>query len=142
MSEELRAYRTTRVAVEKTRMQIDKMLRDRGAIGVRISTMCTPEREQLTVEFVWGEQRRAVRMTLGYDPDNQQVARSAHRALYWMLLRRFDGVDYGIEEFEIAFMPYLVTDSGLTVAENAKRFGADVPGGFSFSDQPLLPASV
>ena len=45
------------------------------------------------------------------------TAQMAARALYWFLKSKFDSIDYGIEEFEVAFMPHLVTAIGSTFAE-------------------------
>ena len=41
----------------------------------------------------------------------------AARALFWFLKAKFDSIDYGIEEFDVAFMPHLVTALGRTFAE-------------------------
>ena len=41
----------------------------------------------------------------------------AARALYWFLKSKFDAIEYGIEEFDVAFMPHLITQIGWTIAE-------------------------
>jgi hypothetical protein len=77
--------------------------------------------------------RRGVRLTVKYRPTMlKQTRRSrameevkgttaqmAARALYWLLKAKFDAIDYGIEDFDVAFMPHLRTAlGGPTFAES------------------------
>lgn len=82
----------------------------------------------VSYEFVYPgkgiEERRGVRVTVGYQPGvgpkgGQQgtTPEMAARALFWFLKAKFDSIDYGIEVFDVAFMPHLITALGETFAE-------------------------
>ncbi len=69
-------------------------------------------------------ERRGVRLAVFYQPEFTQyktpkgtTPEMAARALYWYLKAKFDSIDYGIEDFDVAFMPHLITTIGTTFAE-------------------------
>lgn len=69
-------------------------------------------------------ERRGVRIAVKYQPEFTEyktpkgtTAEMGARALYWYLKAKFDSIDYGIEDFDVAFMPHLVTALGSTFAE-------------------------
>lgn len=134
------SFANTQVSVEKSISEIDRLL---GAHGVRESrhTHIRPLRlanagadtgpetcGRLVFEFVYlgrdESERRGVRVAVGYQPlagprggTAGTTAEMAARALFWFLKAKFDSIDYGIEEFDVAFMPHLVTALGETFAE-------------------------
>lgn len=135
------SFANTAISVEKSISEIDKML---GAHAVRESrhTHIRPLRApkspteaaspdtigRIVFEFVYpGKsdlERRGVRIAVEYRPfvgkqggKAGSTAEMAARALFWFLKAKFDSIDYGIEEFDVAFMPHLVTALGRTFAE-------------------------
>jgi len=135
-----KAFASTSVSLEKSMAEVDRIL---GVHGVRESryTHRRPEhspkseydkapetRGSVVYEFVYpgkgAEERRGVRVTVHYQPEIGKrggqagtTAEMAGRALYWFLKAKFDSIDYGIEAFDVAFMPHLVTAIGETFAE-------------------------
>ena len=55
--------------------------------------------------------------------------------MYWLIKRRLDGIDYGVESFEEAFMPYLIGANGQTAKESPALMRQLIPGGFSFGPE-------
>lgn len=135
-----KAFASTSVSFEKSMGEVEKLL---GAHGVRESryTHRRPERApksefdkapdtrgSVVYEFVYPgknlEERRGVRVTVHYQPEIGKrggnagtTPEMAARALFWFLKAKFDSIDYGIEAFDVAFMPHLVTALGETFAE-------------------------
>lgn len=134
-----KAFAGTSISVDKTMSEIDRLLTQRGVRENRYTHM-RPERVgapgdagrgALVYEFVWperGEQlRRGVRVVVFYreevGPKGGRAgitAEQAGRALFWHLKSKFDSIEFGIETFDVAFMPYLRTAlaDGGTIAEN------------------------
>ena len=143
------SFATTAVSLDKSLLEIDRLLGRHGVKEKRY-THLEPEnvnakddagRGRILYEFVWpggGEiwQRRGVRVTVAYRPAQERkayrgrwivrgtTAQQAARALYWMLKAKFDSIDWGIEEFEVAFMPHLITQLGSTLAEEPRLLEA------------------
>jgi hypothetical protein len=133
-----KAFAATEVKFEKSMAAVEAIL---GKHGIRESryTHLRPSRlansvsdekpeaqGSIVYEFVGGvnETRRGVRVSVGYRPVNTGYKKPggtseemAARALYWYLKAKFDSIDYGIEDFDVAFMPHLVTSIGTTFAE-------------------------
>lgn len=129
------AFTNTKVSVDRTMSEIEGLLSKRGVLDARY-THSRPRGEQgpegigtITYEFVWpGKseiERRGVRLVVAYRPVVWKGVRKvrgvtgqmAARALFWLLKAKFDSIDFGVEEFEVAFMPHLVTELGFTFAE-------------------------
>jgi len=133
------AYANTTVSFDKSMGEIEKML---AAHGIRESrfTHRAPEQRQkdekdlapetlghIIYEFVYGkdETRRGVRVTVAYRPGpgnpgtktGGTTREMGARAMFWFLKAKFDSIDYGIEAFDVAFMPHLITAIGETFAE-------------------------
>jgi hypothetical protein len=151
-----KAFSGTSISVDKSMAEIDKLLTKYGVRENRY-THSRPERVgapgelgkgALVYEFVWperGEQaRRGVRIKVEY----REVvgvrggragitAEQAGRALFWHIKSKFDSVEFGIESFDVAFMPYLRTAlaDGGTLAENQHLIG-------EFTAKPLAIGSL
>lgn len=141
-----KAFVDTTVRFDKSMADIEKLLQTHAIRESRF-THLRPQREprseydkaedtqgSVVYEFVRGrdDDRRGVRVTVRYQPQigirggkAGTTAEMAARALYWFLKAKFDAIDYGIEEFDVAFMPHLLTALGTT-----------------FAEQPLLIAEV
>lgn len=126
------AFTDTQVSFSSSLDQIERLLEKHG-IGEQRYTHLKPTDDdsagRLIYEFVAptaGERDRlGVRLIVAYEPlvlkrgrkVKGTTAKMAARALFWMLKAKFDSIDYGIEEFEVAFMPHLITQLGMTFAE-------------------------
>ena len=139
------AFTNTKVALDRSIQQCEGLLGTHGIREQRythkkpLDPDATEGAEaigEIVYEFVTGEpearehERRGVRITVAYQPSVIKIgarhipkktkgttAQMAARALYWFLKAKFDAIDYGIEEFDVAFMPHLVTHLGTTFAE-------------------------
>ena len=125
------AFTNSKVPFDRSMGQIDQLLAKHGVREKR-HTHIEPDESgegRIIFEFMWpsGEldDRRGVRLTVRYQPLIIRKGRKVKgttpqmgaRALYWLIKGKFDSIDYGIEEFEVAFMPHLVTAIGSTFAE-------------------------
>ncbi len=132
------AFGTTQVSFEKSMSEVERLLTGHGVresrythvrparLPARAGERGEETRGRVVFEFVWrrGEDARGVRITVPYQPEvgtrggkAGTTPEMAARALYWLLKAKFDSIQYGIEEFEVAFMPHLVTSLGSTFAE-------------------------
>lgn len=144
-TENSKSFINTRVAPAKTRQQINSLLRQKGAVAVRSTEGESPNRpgkDYYAIEFIHGEQRLAARVSVSFDKDSPSAERQAMRAMYWHLKSKFEAIEHGIEDFAAAFMPYLITDDGKTVAEHLKEFEDALPGGFTFGDGKLSQKQI
>lgn len=122
----VRAFKGTTVALDKSMRQTKKVLAAHDITETRYTESGTDDEGRLIYEFVHGvdESRRGVRIVVRWrgdrGPEGGQRGSSpemAGRALFWFIKAKFDSIDYGIEEFDVAFMPHLVTALGPTFAE-------------------------
>lgn len=135
------SFTSTKVALDRSLQQIGTLLEGKGVRQHRY-THIRPETPtaasgpesigQIGVELVWpSEPPVGVRVVVQYQPTRTYryrgngplrrkqgtTAEMAARALYWHLKAKFDAIDYGLEEFEVAFLPYMITAGGFTFAE-------------------------
>lgn len=133
------AFTNTQVALDRSLQQCEGLL---GTHGIREQRYThkkplDPDATEggdalgsIVYEFVQEHERRGVRITVQYQPSIIKIgarhipkrargttAQMAARALYWFLKAKFDAIDYGIESFDVAFMPHLMTQLGTTFAE-------------------------
>jgi hypothetical protein len=134
----------TKVSVEKSRQEINTLLKQWGASGFRWTD--DMENDQVTLEFVWRPDEDApvfqARFTLAL-PSSEELAKEArhkrtgqfledkyyrlldghgrqeHRALALFLKAVFVGVEEGIISPEQVFLPFLVDKHGRTVSDYA-----------------------
>ena len=144
------AFTNTKVALERSMVQIEGLLEQQGIREVRYThrkpldpTAYDGEDAQgfITLEFLQpGDEdtRRGVRIHVGYQPTVRRIdprtkmakkvrgttANMAARALFWYLDTKFKAIQYGLEEFDTAFMPHLLTQVGSTIAEQPGLIGA------------------
>ena len=137
------AFTNTKVSLDRSMSQIDGLLEKNGIRESRHThqrpvdpTAAEGEdaRGAITLEFVYPGKndgdRRGVRITVGYQPLARKITASytrktvkgttpemAARALFWYLDTKFKSIQYGIEEFDAAFMPHLLMQIGRTLAE-------------------------
>ena len=136
------AFTSTKVALDRSLAQVGQLLEKRGIREHRYTHLrpldpAAIEGEEaigrIVLEFAW---RRAtgrplgVRVVVAYQPRVRArrgeafargtTAEQAARALFWFLKAKFDAIDFGLEEFEVAFMPHLVTEGGFTFAERPR----------------------
>lgn len=122
-----RAYSTTEVPVSKTMDEIRKQLLKYGVEEVQVSErVATLEHGGLIrIGFITPDKGFEVRMQVeipcvdAYATVRQQEqhGKAEARALFHVVKNKLAGTEYGIETVEIAFLPYLVTDGGATIAE-------------------------
>lgn len=134
------SFASTSVPFDRTMAQIERLLGEHAVRESRFTHM-RPQRAptspgdrsvetigRVIYEFVYqgkgAAERRGVRITVPYQPrigpqggKAGTTGEMAARALFWWLKAKFDSIDYGIEEFDVAFMPHLVTQLGATFAE-------------------------
>ena len=143
------AFSSTTVSFDKSMAEVEKLATKHGVRESRY-THKRPERAPrdgrdrspetqgaVVYEFVYPgkglEERRGVRVTVAYQPQIGPQGGKAGttpemgaRALFWFLKAKFDSIDYGIESFDVAFMPHLVTAIGETFAERPILIGEAV----------------
>lgn len=133
---------TTTVPVSRSRGEIDRLLREWGAIGIQWTDEF--EIDKVTLAFIWprGEQRFQARFSVALPTreDLEPKARRAgtgsvlpaklarlladrgkheHRILLLWLKAALNAIDAGIVDAETIFLPFLVGRNGRTVAETA-----------------------
>lgn len=127
------AFRVTKVPLDETLRSIERLLQGHGVRGQRWTNESPIDdtrrgelgRGRLIYQFIY--EGTPVTVEAGYHPkDEGTTAQIAARALLWLLQNRFDGIDWGVETFEQAFIAY--TDGG--------SFGAPMQVG-SFEPEPL-----
>jgi hypothetical protein len=107
------AARTT-VPVEKTRMEIERLVGRYGAKGF----MSGWQGKTARIEFLAAE--RHIRFTV-LIPDGQQAARQKWRALLLLVKAKLESVDAKIATFEEAFATDIVMPDGRTVWESVRE---------------------
>lgn len=133
-----KAFSSTLVAVDRSMAEVDRLLTGYGVRENRYTHMRpqqigargTEGEGTLVYEFVWPEKgtqpRRGVRIVVPYreevGPKGGRAgvtAEMAGRALFWHMKSKFDAISFGIATFDVAFMPYLLTQlpGGRTMAE-------------------------
>lgn len=136
------AYQDTNVEVERTQMELAKMLRAYGAdqfgfseapeqaeLGFRKGTLAVRMRvpiKPMTEEAAraWARSRRSS-MDKAVAGRREQEARRVWRVLYWLVKSRMEAIEAGVETFEQAFLAHLLDPrSDLTVYEAMVDAGA------------------
>jgi len=146
----VKAFANTSVQLDKSMVGVKKLLNEHGVFETRYTEVGDSTDGRLIYEFVHGtdETRRGVRITVTWKhrrgPKGGQAGSTsamAGRALFWFLKSKFDSIDYGIEEFDVAFMPHLVTQIGETFAERPDLISEAVQHStLTFDPQHLLPS--
>jgi hypothetical protein len=104
----------TRVPVEKTRMEIERLVGRYGAKGF----MSGWQGKTARIEFLAAE--RHIRFTV-LVPDSEQAARQKWRALLLLVKAKLESVDARIATFEEAFATDIVMPDGRTVWESVRE---------------------
>jgi hypothetical protein len=125
---------TTSVPVERTRAEIEKIVRAHGATAFASGW----QGPKATIEFIAHERRIRFALTLPSADDRkfthintwrerattqatkmwEQAVRSHWRCLLLIIKGKLEAAESGIETFEDAFMAHIVLPSGMTVSEN------------------------
>lgn len=122
----VRAFTSSKVSVANTWTHLRSLLQKHGVTQQQVTESGTATEGTLALAFLHGEgtTQRGVRITVAYEtkrgPKGGRVGsddKMAARALFWFVKAKFDSIDYGIEEFDVAFMPHLLTNRGMTFAE-------------------------
>lgn len=126
----------TKVPVEKTRMEIERLLTQHKARATAVFT--SPEAAAVCFEM----QERRVKFLLTLpkmgSASFDRQSREKWRALLLSIKAKLVSVESGIETFEDAFMAHVVMPDGSTVSEHVRPKIAD-----AYKSQkmvPLLPA--
>jgi len=125
----------TKVPVGQSRNEIDKLLRGWCCDGVRWTDRYN--KGETVLEFEWVPEGSEFpmlcrfRVELG-DPDDAKEAqewRRMHRVLRVFLMGVFEAVDAGLISLEEAVLPWVVTESGMTVSEGLLPKLLEIPTG-------------
>ena len=122
----------TRVPIEKSRMEIERLVKRYRATGFVSGWQGSTAR----IEFLC--QSRHVRFTVNV-PEQQQAARQKWRTLVLLVKAKLEAVDAKIATFEEAFVGDIVMPDGRTVWESTRE-----PIGLAYADRKpvaLLSAS-
>lgn len=94
----------TRVPVDRTKQELEKLLKAHGAAGFAIGWDAHQDR----IEFLW--QSRQIRFVLPRDPKrrNEQADRQRWRALLLVVKAKLEAVRSGIAVFEQEFLGFIV----------------------------------
>lgn len=104
----------TRVPVEKTRVEIEHLVKRYGAAGFVSGWQGSTAR----IEFI--AQNRHIRFTVSV-PEQEQAARQKWRALKLLVKAKLEAVDAKIVTFEEAFVGDIVMPDGRTVWETTRE---------------------
>lgn len=104
----------TRVPIEKTRMEIERLAKRYGAAGFASGWQGSTAR----IQFV--AQNRHIRFTVAV-PEQEQAARQKWRALLLLVKAKLEAVDAKIATFEEAFVGDIVMPDGRTVWETTRE---------------------
>jgi hypothetical protein len=104
----------TRVPVEKTKADIERLVKRYGAKGF----VGGWQGNQARIEFLAAD--RHIRFSV-FVPDNEQMARQKWRALLLLVKAKLEAVDAKITTFEQAFVGDIVMPSGKTVWEEIRE---------------------
>jgi hypothetical protein len=105
--------RRTTVSVEKTRAEIERVVKRYGAKGFASAW----QGDTVRVEFLARD--RHIRMTMT-EPPGEQPTRSKWRSLLLLVKAKLEAVDAKITSFEEAFLGDIVMPDGRTVYEATK----------------------
>lgn len=136
------AYQDTNVEVERTQMELAKMLRKhgadqfgfseshdlaelafrKGALAVRMRVPIRPMTEA-AARALARERKQSMDKAVG--ARQEQEARRVWRVLYWLVKSRMEAIEAGVETFEQAFLAhFLDPQSDRTVYEAMAESGA------------------
>lgn len=112
--------RETRVPVERTRAEIERLLGRFKATGFAYGS----EVGRAMIGFQTKERRIRFMLPLVAKPamsqkQVEQMVRYRWRALYLTIKAKLEGIDAGIETFDEAFIAHVVMPDGKTLAEHA-----------------------
>ena len=130
-----RAYSTTKVPVERSRSEVEKLLTDAGVRKMRATV--DYDEHALLLEFVWPGRnglQLPVRVHFPLDADEKESRRKMRVALNWMK-NRIEAILDGFRSPEEEFLGEIVTPRGNTVFEEIAPQIAKGTG-----DLKLLPA--
>lgn len=126
----------TRVAPEKTRAEIERVLARYGASSFAYGTQ--PGRAMIMFET----KDRRIRFELPLVPPNratqvqgEQFTRSRWRALLLSIKAKLESVEAGIESFDEAWMSHIVMPNGRTMAQHMIPYLED---GYSRGKMPPM----
>ena len=127
----------TTVSIEKTRMEIERMLTRFGA--VKMATLV--EMNMAVIIFEAKERRLKFSLPLPTKYPSaaklEQQRRSRWRGLFLCIKAKLESVESGIESFEEAFLSHVVTADGQTVYDHVK---APIASSYKTGNMvPLLP---
>ncbi len=117
------AYKQTTVSASKSRDDIEKLLAKVGVVGFRWGSNLQNAEETIEAALDWKGRRVGFRITVKYDDEKHR--RQVMRALYWYMKSKIEAIEFGLVELEREFLPYLLTNTGKTVADmlaNDARF--------------------
>lgn len=106
--------KTTSIPAERTKADIEKLVRKYGAKGFQAGW----EGTQQWLSFIAHD--RHIRFSLIVPDNNPQVMRSKWRTLLLLVKAKLEAVDAKIATFEEAFIGDVVMPSGKTVYETAR----------------------
>jgi hypothetical protein len=104
----------TKVPVEKTKVEMERLLKRYGAKGFASAWQGDAAR----IEFIACD--RHIRFTVVV-PEQEQAARQKWRALLLLVKAKLEAVDAKIATFEEAFVAYIVMPDGKTVWEATRE---------------------
>jgi hypothetical protein len=104
----------TRVPVEKTKAEIEKLVKKYGAKGFVSGWQGSAAR----IEFLCADRRIRLSVVV---PDSEQAARQKWRALLLVIKAKLESVDAKIATFDQAFAADIVMPDGRTVWESVRE---------------------
>jgi len=128
--------RGTRVSIDDTKHQIEKVLAQHGATRFGYSTSASEAEVNFTLRqrfiryrlllpdpgdkaFTYTSSRRFRRTPEEANRLHQQAVKARWRALHLVIRAKLEAITAGIATFEEEFMPYTILPNGRTVAEHA-----------------------
>lgn len=125
----------TKITVDQTRLDIERMLKKYGASKFAYFT----ETDRAVVAFEANERRMRFDLPLpaGESEKEERVKREKWRALLLSIKAKLESIESKIETFEEAFLAHVVMPDGRTVAEHTRlRIASSYESG---EVQALLP---
>lgn len=126
----LKSFSNTKISLTKSQEDIEDLLDRVGVTGSRWSHIKENQQQKTPGRIIceFAHEEYVYRISVDYQTElgprggNTGTTREqAGRALYWHLKNMFDSVEYGIVTIQQAFLPYMITDRGSTMAEMVER---------------------
>lgn len=110
-----KAFYDTTVNTSNTQNQVEDLLHAHEVEAIRWTILLGST--MLEFKHPQGSFRIVANHEMGDHPKKEQRRRQVMRALHWHVKAKLDAIDFGLETFTTAFLPYLLLEDGRTMGD-------------------------